>query len=68
MEKTGLDTPALKVTHETGDGQPTVHLQITLHIDPEWYQDILSSTRSAGVSIEEYVTECAKDGLIRGYR
>lgn len=68
MESIILDSPDLKVTQETGDGQPMVHLKIMLHLPPEWYQTILAGARSASVSVEEYVTECAKDGLVRGYR
>lgn len=68
MEKIILDTPDLKVAQETGDGQPVMHFQIRLHLPSEWYETIPMSAQSAGVSIEEYVTECAKDGLARGYR
>ncbi len=49
-----------------GEGEPG--LTFSLHIGQTLLEQIQPGARSAGVSLEEYVGECAVDGLIKGYR
>ena len=49
-----------------GEGEPG--LTFSLHIGQSLLEQAQAGARSARVSLEEYVGECAVDGLIRGYR
>ena len=49
-----------------GEGEPG--LTFSLHIGQTLLEQIRAGARSAQVSLEEYIGECAVDGLIRGYR
>ena len=49
-----------------GKGEPG--LTFSLHIGQALLEQIQDGARSARVSLEEYVGECAVDGLMRGYR
>jgi hypothetical protein len=53
---------------ERGDSTDECHIQIVMTVPWDWYEMIAAGASSAGVSLQEYVTECAKDGLVRGYR
>ena len=49
-------------------GEREPGLTFSLHIGQTLLKQIKPGARSAGVSLEEYLGECAVDGLIRGYR
>ncbi len=51
---------------DASEGEPG--LTFSLHIGQTLLEQIQPMARSAGVSLEEYVGECAIDGLMRGYR
>ena len=57
---------AARFGEDAGEGEPG--LTFSLHIGQTLLKQIKPGARSAGVSLEEYVGECAVDGLIRGYR
>lgn len=57
---------AARAGEDAGEGEPG--LTFSLHIGQTLLQQARSGARSARVSLEEYVGECAVDGLIRGYR
>lgn len=50
---------------DAGEAEPG--LTFSLHIGQTLLEQAQSGARSASVSLEEYVGECAVDGLIRGY-
>ena len=51
---------------DAGEAEPG--LTFSLHIGQTLLEQIRPMARSASVSLEEYIGECAVDGLIRGYR
>ena len=51
---------------DAGEGVPG--LTFSLHIGQSLLEQVQSGARSARVSLEEYIGECAVDGLIREYR
>ncbi len=57
---------AAQAGEDAGEQEPG--LTFSLHIGQTLLQQIKPMARSAQVSLEEYVGECAVDGLIRGYR
>ena len=57
---------AAQAGEDVGEGEPG--LTFSLHIGQTLLRQARSGASSAGVSLEEYVGECAVDGLIRGYR
>ena len=69
MRKIVMDLPAFTVSQVVEDGgKAECHIQVLLTMPWDWYEMIASGADSAKVSLQEYVTECAKDGLVRGYR
>ena len=57
---------AAQAGEDAGEGEPG--LTFSLHIGQTLLGQAQSGARSAQVSLEEYIGECAADGLIRGYR
>ncbi len=51
---------------DAGEGEPG--LTFSLHIGQTLLEQAQLGARSAKVSLEEYIGECAVDGLIRGYQ
>ena len=57
---------AARAGEDAGEAEPG--LTFSLHIGQSLLEQVQSGARAAHVSLEEYVGECAVDGLIRGYR
>jgi predicted enzyme related to lactoylglutathione lyase len=57
---------AAQAGSDAGEGEPG--LTFSLHIGQMLLEQAQSGARSASVSLEEYLGECAVDGIIRGYR
>ena len=57
---------AARAGEDAGEREPG--LTFSLHIGQSLLEQMQDGARSARVSLEEYVGECAVDGLIRGYR
>ena len=57
---------AAQAGEDAGEAEPG--LTFSLHIGQTLLEQIQAGAQSASVSLEEYVGECAVDGLIRGYR
>lgn len=57
---------AARAGKDAGEGEPG--LTFSLHIGQALLEQAQSGAQSAQVSLEEYVGECAVNGLIRGYR
>ena len=57
---------AARTGEYAGEREPG--LTFSLHIGQSLLEQIQDGARSARVSLEEYIGECAVDGLIRGYR
>ncbi len=57
---------AAQAGQDAGEAEPG--LTFSLHIGQTLLEQAQSGARSASVSLEEYIGECAVDGLIKGYR
>ncbi len=64
-----IENPHFVAAHPLqGSEGPEPGLTFSLHIHQDLLEQAQAGARSASVSLEEYIGECAVDGLYRGYR